>query len=117
MKKSQISLASLIATAAIGIVSVEATAVTACAGTATSVTVSGSTASFVKNDFSLKCSANVLMDYSQDAVTAGVCAGSIKGKNKFGGTTAGGAVSAATTTCGTDGCTTTEVASNLTTGC
>ncbi|WP_269531137.1 hypothetical protein [Chitinimonas sp. BJYL2] len=116
MKKSQISLSALIATAAMA-ASLEAGATAACEGAATSITVTGSTASFVKNDFSLKCSSNVLMDYSQDAVTAGVCAGSIKGKNKFGGTTAGGAVSAATTSCGTDGCTTSEVASNLTTGC
>lgn len=64
--------------------------------------------SFVKTSFTVKCSANVLSNYSEGANALGVVAGSSKGKNFFGGGTAGGGI-APVGTCATTGCSTTEI--------
>ena len=47
---------------------------------------------FVKQTFPVKCSANVHSAYDQNANAFAVSAGSQKGKNVFGGSTAGGSV-------------------------
>lgn len=63
---------------------------------------------FVKTAFTVKCSANVFSNYSENGTALGVVAGSAKGKNYFGGGTAGGGI-APMGTCATTGCSTTEV--------
>jgi len=89
-------------------VSSAAYATAACNGTGAAVTVPVDSAGYVKKEFSAKCSANVLSNYSQNNVAFGVVAGSQKGKNVFGGGTGGGGIKQ-TAACPATGCTTTEV--------
>lgn len=63
---------------------------------------------FVKVAFTPKCSANVIMRYSQNQSALGVVSGSSKGKNYFGGGTNGGGV-APMGSCAAAGCSTTEI--------
>lgn len=80
---------------------------TGAAGNATSDIV-GSTANFVQVSFRPKCSANVLLSYSQSTTAFAVGSGSQKGKTYFSGNTAGGGVSAQGA-CPPTGCTITDV--------
>lgn len=65
-----------------------------CDGTGTAASITGASNSFILNDFSLKCSANVFLKYdaTTDATKVGVCAISKKGNKRFGGSSEGGAV-------------------------
>lgn len=75
-------------------------AITECDGTGTAASITGASNSFIVNDFSLKCSANVYLKY--DATTTptkvGVCAVSKKGNKRYGGSSEGGAVKESGTT-------------------
>jgi hypothetical protein len=107
MKKALI-LAAMAASA----VSSQANATAACTGVAGggnySFTLNADTSSrFVLTAFTVKCSSNVFSNYSEQATSLGVVAGSGKGKNYFGGGTGGGGVSAMGT-CATTGCSATE---------
>lgn len=107
MKKALI-LAAMAASA----VSSQANATAACSGGTGgnySFAVNSNTASqFVKTAFTVKCSANVLSNYSESGTALGVVSGSAKGKNYFGGGTGGGGI-APMGTCATSGCSTSEV--------
>lgn len=107
MKKALI-LAAMAASA----VSSQANATAACSGGTGgnyNFAVNASTSSqFVKTAFTVKCSANVLSNYSESGTALGVVAGSSKGKNYFGGGTGGGGVGPMGT-CATSGCSTSEV--------
>lgn len=107
MKKALI-LAAMAASA----VSSQANATAACSGGTGgnySFAVNSATDSqFVKTAFTVKCSANVYSNYSESGTALGVVAGSSKGKNYFGGGTAGGGIGPVGT-CATTGCSTTEI--------
>lgn len=64
---------------------------TAAADSAATALTAG-TSEFVKNTFTPKCSANTYVSYSQTATVFGVGSSSLKGKNKFGGSSEGGGV-------------------------
>lgn len=87
-------LAGLILALSMGAASAASTEM--CAGNAgpgiASVPADTTGASFVRVQMGVKCSANVQMAYDQDATKAVICSNSTKGKNNFGGSTAGGAV-------------------------
>lgn len=100
MKK--VILGSVLAVAAAA--SMDAMAVTLCTGGnagSAAVSVQGSTY-FIKSGFTARCSANVALAYDEGTTYMRVGAASIKGKNMFGGTSVGGAVSG--TACATSGC-------------
>lgn len=78
------------------------------AANGTAVNPASPTAEFVKVAFTPKCSANTLVNYTENATAFGVAAGSLKGKNVFSGGTSGGGVKAVAA-CPTSGCTATEV--------
>ena len=90
-------MGSVLAVAAVTSLSVNAAPVAVCSGIAAGdgksfVGATGST-NFVKQSFTPKCSANVFMDGEETSATvfrAG--AASLKGKQRFGGSTVGGAV-------------------------
>lgn len=65
---------------------------------------------FIVNDFKMKCSANVALDYDTTDVIVAVGSASIKGKNVFAGSSAGGAVAPTGTQCPTAGCSNNESA-------
>lgn len=99
--------------------SASAMAAGACAGTAGNGTaVPGATdgSLFVRVGFTPKCSANVLLDYTDGQTSLAVAGGSQKGKNIFIGNTAGGAVKKSTTVteCPATGCSAAEVSNGLT---
>ena len=96
-----------------------AMAAPACAGSAGNGTaVPGDTNGtlFVRVGFTPKCSANVLLDYTDSQTSLAVAGGSTKGKNIFIGNTAGGAgkKSSTVTECPATGCSATEVGTGLT---
>jgi len=105
MKK--IVLGGVLAIAAL--TSISANALQICSGgvakNGRQVSVAGATY-FVKVAFTPKCSANVFLDGTDSSGTLYVVgAGSAKGKKKFVGSSAGGAVCALTTDCPAGGCT------------
>lgn len=96
--------------AALCAVSSGAYAATVCSnGTVTALTAGGAN-DFVKVSFAHKCSANIYADALQNNVAIAVAGGSGKGKNVFGGTSAGGTVSSVGA-CAATGCTISEPAS------
>lgn len=104
MKKALI-LAAMAASA----ISSQANATAACTGgSGGNYNVTTTANMFVKTAFTVKCSANVISNYSENSTSLGVVAGSSKGKNYFGGGTQGGGI-AAVGTCATTGCSTTEI--------
>ena len=77
---------------AIGLVTSQAQAATGCTtGTASSVT--GNSASFIKDTFTPKCSTGVTVTFTQSGSAISVKSGSTKGMHTFGGTSEGGGVS------------------------
>ncbi|QZA76833.1 hypothetical protein K4H28_10955 [Deefgea tanakiae] len=81
----------LLAGAALVALSGQVLATDACTGTGGDATISAG--SFIVNGFTLKCSKNVVLGYTESTNTkVGVCAASQKGNRKFGGTSEGGAV-------------------------
>lgn len=60
------------------------------AGNGTSVT--GNPTSFIRDGFTPKCSANVTVNYDQNALMVAVRGGSSKGMHTFGGTSEGGGI-------------------------
>ncbi|HMW57704.1 hypothetical protein [Accumulibacter sp.] len=106
MKKT-ISAAAF-ALAAVASPTVLATA--ACNGSGASASVAAANPPvFVKRTFSTKCSANVLSEWAEANVSAGVVAGSTKGKSVFGGGTLGGGVKYITNCAASSGCASTDV--------
>lgn len=79
----------------------------ACTGTAGKVVIktvsTDAVPMFIKTDFPMVCSSNVVLNYGENAVVAWIAAASTKGKNYFVGHSDGGApkVSAA---CAATGC-------------
>lgn len=99
----------ILAAVAASAISSQANATAACTGGAGgNYNVTTTANLFVKTAFTVKCSANVVSNYSENGTALGVVAGSSKGKNYFGGGTAGGGI-AAVGTCATTGCSTTEI--------
>lgn len=100
-----------------GFTSMSTIAATACSGTAgngSAVTGADNGSKFVRIEFTPKCSANVLADYTDQQTSFAVAAGSKKGKTTFIGNSAGGGVTATTTPCSASGCTSSELATALT---
>ena len=113
MKK--IILASVTVAAALASLSVGAATATVCAGGAGGSGAQQTTATdtFVKVAFTPKCSANVYLIGDDNQTYYRVGSTSVKGKNSFGGSTAGGAV--APTACGAaTGCTSSDATSAAT---
>ena len=87
-----------------------------CGGTAGDGTAvaSDTTGSYlVRVGFTPKCSANVLLNFNQNATAAWVASGSQKGRSTFIGSSNGGGV-VKSGTCPNAGCTTTEIGTALT---
>lgn len=100
MKK--VILGAVLATAAVA--SMDAMAVTVCSGgsgTSAAVSVQGGTY-FIKAGFTARCSNNVALAYDEDQTYMRVGAVSLKGRNRFGGSSVGGAVTGVP--CATSGC-------------
>ena len=91
-------MASVLAISAVTSMSANAANVAVCSGGAAgsgASFASGGSTSFVKTEFTTKCSANVFMDADDRTATLfTVGSASIKGKKYYGGSTAGGAVTA-----------------------
>lgn len=68
----------------------------------------GGATDFIKNSFAVKCSANVYLSALQNNVAIAASGGSAKGKNIFGGSSAGGTVSSVGA-CTVTGCTSADV--------
>lgn len=113
MKKLIITLAFGIAAAGTSSVVFAAVACTGTAGSGTAVTGATDGTKFVQVGFTPKCSANTLVDYTDQVTSFAVAAGSKKGKSTFIGNTAGGAV-AKSGGCPSSGCTATELGTALT---
>lgn len=99
-----------------GLTATSALAEVACAGTAGNGTaVAGATdgTTFVRVGFTPKCSANVLLRYTDQQTNFAVAAGSSKGKSTFIGSTSGGGVTK-DGNCPTTGCTASEIDTSLT---
>ena len=108
MKKT-LMLACLAATT-LGSIALDANATAVCDGTGVSKAVTAATtAAFIKVAFTAQCSQNVFSNYSENALSMGVVAGSAKGKNYFGGGTNGGGGVKNLGSCATTGCSATEV--------
>ena len=76
---------------AIGLISSQANAATACTtGTASSIV--GAAGSFIKDTFTPKCSVGVTVSFLQDGSAIAVKSGSSKGMHTFGGSSEGGGV-------------------------
>jgi hypothetical protein len=89
--------------------SASAFAAPACAnGTASAPLTAGGT-NFIQSSFQHKCSANIYLEAEQNNVAFAAAAGSGKGKNVFGATSAGGTVTVQGP-CAATGCTATEPA-------
>lgn len=112
MKK--IILASVTVAAALASLSVGAATATVCVGVGGSgAQQTTATDTFVKVQFTPKCSANVYLIGDDNQTYYRVGSTSTKGKNSFGGSTAGGAV--APTLCGAaTGCTSSDATSAAT---
>ena len=77
-------------------------ATTVCNNAATGADVAVTKASpvlFILNNFTMKCSAKVFLDYNESGTGVSVSAASSGGKNYFTGSTAGGAVAPSGTQC------------------
>lgn len=70
----------------------------------------GSATDFIKNSFAIKCSSNVRLHALQNNVAIAASGGSSKGKNIFGGSSAGGTVSSVGA-CDATGCSDVNVSS------
>lgn len=88
------------------------TTTTAAAGAKVTV-AKAATPLFIKTDFPMVCSSNVLLDYDENAVVAAVGAVSLKGKSSFLAHTDGGSPKKSAD-CPASGCTATEVTNALT---
>jgi hypothetical protein len=100
--------------ALLSLASTGAFAANACTGEAgNGTTVAGAADKFVRVQFTPKCSANSLVQYTDQVTSFAVAAGSSKGKTTFIGNTAGGAVKVSGTACSASGCTTGEVSTAL----
>ena len=82
---------------AVGVLAVSSGAFAAtdkCDGSGAAASITGASNSFIINAFSLKCSANVFLEYNGTTTPTkvGVCAVSKKGNKRFGGSSEGGAV-------------------------
>jgi hypothetical protein len=84
-----------------------ATAVCAGAAAPSAATIASGTA-FIQVSFTARCSANVFLDYDENATTIAVGSASKKGKNVFGGHSNGGGITTTGTLCPATGCTATE---------
>ena len=91
------------------------TAICAASTTATSSTATIALTGFIKTVFTPKCSANVYLTGDDQTSYYGAGAASLKGKNVFQGSTAGGGVRASTTCASATGCTATEADTAATT--
>lgn len=109
MKK--IALVAMLTLASSGVFA--ATACSGDAGSGTDVTAATDGTLFVRVAFTPKCSANVLVDYTDQTTAFAVASGSKKGKSTFQGNTAGGGVTKSGD-CPSSGCTTTELGTALT---
>ena len=99
------------------VASTPALAVDVCGGSATgsSYNVTTSATSFVSIAFTVRCSANVFLSYTDSQTVMAVGAASRKGKNIFAGHTNGGGVRPTGTLCPTAGCDASQPASAATT--
>lgn len=121
MKSRILILAMLLG--AFGFANAAATAV--CSGAANAsaqpVTAAVDTELFIKETFNMNCSKNTFVQYDQDTFAVGVCAASVKGKNKFGGSSEGGSVGNKGECTGGvaagDGCGASDAAPVIATGC
>lgn len=98
-----------------GLANTSVMAATACNGdpaTPTAVASATDGTKFVRVGFTPKCSANTLVDYSDQVTNFAVAAGSKKGKSTFIGSTAGGGVTKSGD-CPASGCTSTELGTAL----
>lgn len=98
-----------------GLTATGAFAATACSGTSgngTAVAGAADGTTFVRVGFTPKCSANVLLQYTDQQTNFAVAAGSSKGKSTFIGSTSGGGVTK-DANCPTTGCTSSEVGTSL----
>jgi len=68
-----------------------AMAAVACA-TGKATNVAASTTNFIKNAITPRCSANTFVNYTDNTTSVDVGSASVKGKNYFGGSSEGGAV-------------------------
>ena len=90
-------MASVLAISAVTSMSANAANVAVCSGSAagSGASFASGASTFVKTAFTTKCSANVFMDADDRTATLfTVGSASIKGKKYYGGSTAGGAVTA-----------------------
>lgn len=111
MKKSIVSL--ILGAATTVLVTNSALAATACSGgSGTAVAAETDGTKFVRVAFTPKCSANTLVNYTDQVTNFAVAAGSSKGKTTFIGSTVGGGV-VASGTCAS-GCGTSELGTALT---
>lgn len=111
MKK--IILMAVTVAAAAATMNVQAAAVAVCAGAGTATPQVSATDSFIKTPFTPKCSNNVHLMVDDQTTFYRVGAASVKGKNGFGGSTAGGAVSV-NGACAATGCTATDASAAAT---
>ena len=74
-------------------------------------------AAFIKEDFKMNCSKNVILNYAEDDFMVGVCAVSKKGKNKFGASSEGGSVSNKGACQAEDGCVLADAGEDKAVGC
>lgn len=110
MKKA--ILGSVLAVAAVA--SMDAGAVTVCSGgpgTSAGVSVQAAT-NFIKAGFTARCSNNVSLAYDEGATYMRVGAVSVKGRNKYSGSSVGGAVTG--TACAVSGCASGDAAAAFT---
>lgn len=121
MKSRILVLAMLLGVAGLS----HAAATTVCDGAADAssqpVTAADGTDLFIKETFNMNCSKNTFVKYDQDTFAVGVCAASVKGKNRFGGSSEGGSVGNKGTCTGGvaagDGCGTADATPVIATGC
>jgi len=78
--------------AALVALSAQVQATDACTGSAADATIATQAGSFIVNGFTMKCSNNVYLGYTESDTAIGVCAASKKGSMKYGGTSDGGSV-------------------------
>lgn len=108
------NLKSLVVCAAMAMtVAGQAEATAGCTGTATKLTINGgsgstTTSTFFKQGFNPQCSNNVYLDYLENSATnLSVGSVSVKGNQRFGGNSNGGAIKAMQK-CSADPCTATD---------
>ena len=114
MKK--IILAAVTVAAAAASMNAQAVTASVCSGGGAAqavVSIASAATSFIKTGFTPKCSANVILYYDDNTTYMKVGSASVKGKNGFGGSTMGGAVSA-NGTCAATGCAVSDVTTAIT---